>query len=125
MSSKEKIIEAITLTGDTDVSEPMLIEEVTLGDDDGIPHAVMQHVAKARRDIDIIHWSDAYYETATDEWVIPVEAVFGEAEDVAPAESGWHYGNMMLELDEAGNALDYSVGDWTPGMHPDMHTFER
>lgn len=90
--------------------------------DEQIPQAAKDEINARRTDIDFIHWDDAYYEDALGEWVVPVEARFTEQDDAH--DIGWHYGNMRVELDNP-TGLDYYVGDWTVGMHPDMHTFER
>ena len=87
-----------------------------------IPEAVKEEVTSKRSDIDFIHWDDAYFEDALGEWVIPVETYFISAK--SHIDLGWNYGNLRLELNHP-DGPDYHVGDWTPGMHPDMHTFER
>ena len=90
--------------------------------DPTLPQSVMDEIDAARTDIDFIHWDEAHYETVTDEWIVPVEAYFTEEE--TDGDLGWHHGNMSVEISKL-HGLDYSVGDWTPGMHPDLHTFER
>ena len=90
--------------------------------DETIPQEVRDEITEARQDIDFIHWDDAYFEDVMGEWVVPVEAYFIRAD--ADIDLGWNYGNMRVELDHP-DGIDYYVGDWTPGMHPDMHTFER
>ena len=90
--------------------------------DPTLPQSAMDEIDAARTDIDFIHWDEIRYESGTDEWIVPVEAYFTEEE--TDHDIGWMYGNMSIESSEV-LGLDYSVGDWTPGMHPEMHTFER
>lgn len=100
------------------------------GDDGGeISEATRKAISEARLDIDFIHWDDAHTESWANPgviWSVPVEAIFTVALDgVEPCDAGWNHGTMEVELDEDGILLDYSVGDWTHGKHPNMHTFER
>lgn len=99
------------------------------GDDGELSEAIKSEVNKARPDINLIHWDDAHSESWRGNeitWVVPVEAIFTVAEDGCdPGDAGWNHGSLEIELDEDGRLLDYSVGDWTHGMHPDLHTFER
>lgn len=94
-----------------------------------LPKNVRDIIDEARPDINFIHWDEAYHEDALDEWVVPVEALFKAEDGFEPGECGWHHGNMRVEYrpDDpvAEHQLDHFVGDWTPGMHPDLHTFER
>ena len=90
-----------------------------------LPDAIQKQIAEARKDIELIHWDEMYYEDGTAEWIVPCEALFTAEAGFEPAECGWHHGNMRVEYDPAAELLDYFVGDWTAGMHPDLHTFER
>ena len=89
----------------------------------GVPYDIVKYVSKSRADIEFIHWDDAYYEDATEEWIVPVEAIFTAEEGFEPSELGWNHGNMHIEI--INDEIDCSVGDWESGMHPDLHTFER
>jgi hypothetical protein len=95
---------------------------VEMTDNETIPQAVRDEITEARGDIDFIHWDEAHFEDELGEWVVPVEAYFTKAD--ADIDLGWNYGNMRVELNHP-DGIDYYVGDWTVGMHPDMHTFER
>lgn len=89
-----------------------------------LPEAIQAQITKARADITTIAWDEMHYEEATKEWIVPCEALFTNA-DFEPAECGWHHGNMRVEYDPAYDLLDHYVGDWTPGMHPDLNTDRR
>jgi len=90
-----------------------------------LPEKLREIITEARQDIEFIHFDEAYYEDATSEWIIPCEALFKAEDGFEPGECGWNHGNMRVEYDPAIDLLDHFVGDWTPGMHPDLHTFER
>lgn len=146
MNSKTTI-EDITLIGDDDTTVTREIEEIEItgiepaeyrgadyGDDSGydgstIPYEAIKYVSKCRTDIDTIGWDDAYADTypgGENNWNIPVEAVFTvERDGVMPSEAGMNHGTLVVELDGDGDVIDFSVGDWTPGAHPDLHTNER
>ncbi len=89
-----------------------------------LPEAIRAEIAKARADIQNIAWDEMHYEDGTREWVVPCEALFTATDGFEPAECGWHYGNLRIEWEE-DTVLDYFVGDWTPGMHPDLNTDRR
>lgn len=90
-----------------------------------LPTKISDLIAEARKDIANIQWDEGYYEEATSEWLIPVEALFTADDGFEPAECGWHYGTLRIEYDGDIDLLDYFVGDWTPGMHPDLNTDRR
>lgn len=95
-----------------------------------LPEKIRALIAKAREDIENIAWDDIYYEEGTKEWIVPCEACFS-AQDIGNDDEddqhqiGYYYGNLRIEYDPAYDLLDYFVGDWTPGMHPDLNTDRR
>lgn len=84
--------------------------------DDGqlLPESWRRQIATEHSHIDLIHFDEAWFETGTREWIIPTE--------MHVAGKGWHHGNMSVQLGDGG--VEVCV-DWSPGMHPDLHTFER
>ena len=89
------------------------------------------YITGPRADIDLISWDDAYQVDYQEDhagegvWFVPVEALFDPEKDGCSADSaGWHHGTMEIEIDE-NDVLDFYVGNWQMGMHPDLHTFER
>ncbi len=80
-----------------------------------LPNEAKTDIEANRSDIEFIHFDDCWYEDQTAEWVIPCEAKI---------EGAWMHGHMHVERIDGGG-FDYFVGDWSDGMHPDLHTFER
>ena len=79
-----------------------------------LPAEARAEIERERADIEFIHFDDGWFSGGPDEWVIPCEAKI---------EGQWMHGHMHVERTSDG--FDYFVGDWTDGMHPDLHTFER
>lgn len=99
-----------------------------------INETAQNYVTANRPDIDNIAWDEAAEESYGaqiygDGWTIytvPVEAVFEVDRDGCdPADAGMNHGTLEVVIDPDGGVFDYSVGDWTHGAHPDLHTFER
>ncbi len=92
---------------------------------DDLPENVKAQLVQARPDIDRFGFDESYLEDVTNEWIVPVEALFTADEVDFTSDIGWHYGNLRIELTSSGELLDYFVGDWSLGYHPEMNTFNR
>ena len=87
-----------------------------------LPAPAKRLIQANRLDIDFIHYGEGWFESFLNCWMIPCETYM---KDLGPRENGWYHGTMTVEWVESESTYDFSVGDWSPGMNPELHTFER